>query len=717
MLRVNIMKNISFLVSFITASSLFAQESLLNLDLESLAQIQATDTSSTLIKVIKKYSPSTSTTITQKQIQESGARTLDELLEIYVPEMAYMYKVDGNQIGMNGIISDRNNKILLLVNGRVMNVQGRDGGAITERFFSLLGDIKEIQVLSGPGSTIYGPGAIAGVISITTFNSKNFKGLQANTKLGYGENFASVDLKYATKFSNELGMFIYAGVDKYKGVEDNKLINKFAFNFPNKDITAYQNYPHKTVNLNSSFNGDIRKKLHIQLNKGNFEFWSRYTKSSLAIPTYQSFYISAQDPSWLQNTGTEDDQWCSVIKYTQKYAKFETTYSLSYILSELEKRNSSAPGQEELKQNEDNTNLKILTTYHYSTNTDYAIGIEYSKNRFKDYEEDDNTSFYKDPTSWSSDMYSLYAEAKNDLASNVITILDVRIDKHTYTDTLYSGRAALIYKITPDDTLKLSYSHSVRHGDEVDLYRQVHEDNNTPDTESIDRIEFIYNKSLPHWENTFRTTLNNHHIVAYNDALEETSFIGSAKFYTLEGIAQYHTKRYDVVFSHLFTSLTDFTLKNSQIQTQNISASAYGYGHDFANWNRNITKIRFDYNYNNKLKFISSLRVFWGLQGGIDMANYNKENFSAVTANPYIPNYSYYKLPVYDNNTKAFGANAYLNMSLQYKFNRKATVYLHGYNLLGLFNEDINKRNYFQTTSNFFDEAPAVAVSLNYKLY
>ena len=100
------------------------------------------------------------------------------------------------------------------------------------------------------------------------------------------------------------------------------------------------------------------------------------------------------------------------------------------------------------------------------------------------------------------------------------------------------------------------------------------------------------------------------------------------------------------------------------------------------------------------------------------MADYNKGNFSPVNpSDPTTPNYSYYQLPVYDNNTKAFGTSAYLNMSLQYKFNKKATVYLHGYNLLGLFDKDINKRNYFQTTSNYFDEEPAVALSVNYKLY
>ena len=246
------MRYITTLLILLQAAALSAQEDLLQLNLEDLEQIQTADTSSTLIKTSRKLSPSIVTTITQKEIRESGARTLDELLEIYVPDLAYMYKVDGNQIGIGGIISDRNNKILLLVNGRVMNVKGRDGGAITERFFPLLGDIKEVQVISGPGSMIYGAGAIAGVISITTFDPDTFKGLQSSAALGYGENFGYVDLKYGKKFSDGTGVFIYAGIDRYNGIDDDDVINKFAFSYHSRrqNIVAYEKYPKPTVHLN-----------------------------------------------------------------------------------------------------------------------------------------------------------------------------------------------------------------------------------------------------------------------------------------------------------------------------------------------------------------------------------------------------------------------------------------------------------------------------------
>jgi hypothetical protein len=58
-----------------------------------------------------------------------------------------MKKSQGNMMGIRGILSDRNNKMLMLVNGRNMNIKARDGGALSERHLSMLGDIRRISVV------------------------------------------------------------------------------------------------------------------------------------------------------------------------------------------------------------------------------------------------------------------------------------------------------------------------------------------------------------------------------------------------------------------------------------------------------------------------------------------------------------------------------------------------------------------------------------------
>lgn len=136
------------------------------LSLKSLFDLEIT--SATLNKTTHKETPAPVTIIEEEQISSSGARNLDELLDIFVPGFQYMPKGEAAQIGIRGTISDRNNKILMVINRRLVNIKGKAGGAIPERFMSMLGDIKQVTVIRNPGSAVYGPGAIAGIIHIET---------------------------------------------------------------------------------------------------------------------------------------------------------------------------------------------------------------------------------------------------------------------------------------------------------------------------------------------------------------------------------------------------------------------------------------------------------------------------------------------------------------------------------------------------------------------
>ena len=84
-----------------------------------------------------------------------------------------MRKENGDALGFRGVISDRNEKTILLLNGKIMN-EHTTFSAISERLISMLNDIKHFDVVRGPGSVIYGPGAIAGIIDITAFDCTIF---------------------------------------------------------------------------------------------------------------------------------------------------------------------------------------------------------------------------------------------------------------------------------------------------------------------------------------------------------------------------------------------------------------------------------------------------------------------------------------------------------------------------------------------------------------
>lgn len=151
---------ILFLVISLSTSNVIAEpnppNNLFDMSLEQLMNIPVTSTSLTTV-ASGRVSPSTVTTITQQDIQNSGARSLEELLEIYVPNLQMiLHTADARHLGLRGIISNVDDKYLLLVNGRVMN-EHTSFGVMSERDLPMLRDIHQIDVVRGPGSALYGP--------------------------------------------------------------------------------------------------------------------------------------------------------------------------------------------------------------------------------------------------------------------------------------------------------------------------------------------------------------------------------------------------------------------------------------------------------------------------------------------------------------------------------------------------------------------------------
>ena len=121
--------------------------------------------------------PVSVTVITADDIRYTPARNIYDLIEVYVPGAIWMNYEEGPQLGVRGLISNRNTKYLLRVNGRTMNNVAHFG-ALSELEQWDLSDVRQIEIIRGPGSVTYGPGAIAGVIDITTNSTESLQGIR-----------------------------------------------------------------------------------------------------------------------------------------------------------------------------------------------------------------------------------------------------------------------------------------------------------------------------------------------------------------------------------------------------------------------------------------------------------------------------------------------------------------------------------------------------------
>ncbi len=214
--------NISlFILILVSSEKIYANEveeanDLFNLSIEELMNVEVTSTA-TLTEANPRLVPAAITTITAEDIQTSGARSLFELLDIYVPNLEWIrHNWEIGHLGLRGIIGDRDDKYLILVNGRVINDQTRSC-AVSELDLMYLQDIHHIDIVRGPSSGLYGPGAVSMVINIITYNAETFQGTEITSRLGAIEEFYSTEIKHGQKFDDDGGIFLYGGIGTYSG--------------------------------------------------------------------------------------------------------------------------------------------------------------------------------------------------------------------------------------------------------------------------------------------------------------------------------------------------------------------------------------------------------------------------------------------------------------------------------------------------------------------
>jgi iron complex outermembrane recepter protein len=114
--------------------------------------------------------------ITHDEIQESGAQSLPEALRLADNLQVAQKNSHDWAISARGFNTDLSNKLLVLVDGRSVYTPLYSGVFWNVQDYPLA-DLDRIEVISGPGSTLWGANAVNGVINITTKSARDTQGL------------------------------------------------------------------------------------------------------------------------------------------------------------------------------------------------------------------------------------------------------------------------------------------------------------------------------------------------------------------------------------------------------------------------------------------------------------------------------------------------------------------------------------------------------------
>lgn len=151
--------------------------------------------------------PSSIYVITGEEIRRSGYTRLPEVLRLAPGVEVARNGSHSWTISIRGFNSDLSNKLLVLIDGRSV-YSPLFAGVFWDAQDTLLQDIDRIEVISGPGGTLWGSNAVNGVINVITRSAGDTQGAlvdvgAGNTKPGFA------GFRYGWQYSDNIAARAY----------------------------------------------------------------------------------------------------------------------------------------------------------------------------------------------------------------------------------------------------------------------------------------------------------------------------------------------------------------------------------------------------------------------------------------------------------------------------------------------------------------------------
>jgi iron complex outermembrane receptor protein len=162
---------------------------LTDLSLEDLSNIQITSVSKRAERL--SDAPASVFVITADDIRRSGATSLPEALRLAPNLQVARAGANGWAISSRGFNSASANKLLVLIDGRSV-YSPLFSGVFWDVQDVMLEDVERIEVISGPGGTLWGVNAVNGVVNVITKSADQTRGGLVSAGAGNQEAQAAV---------------------------------------------------------------------------------------------------------------------------------------------------------------------------------------------------------------------------------------------------------------------------------------------------------------------------------------------------------------------------------------------------------------------------------------------------------------------------------------------------------------------------------------------
>ena len=316
----------SIFFSFVLGINAFAKASVDDMDdFFSMSPSELADLSVTIATGTPKpifQSAAVTSVVTAEQIKVMGATELHEVLEtipglhVSIQPVTYDYIYT-----MRGIRNTNNSQVLILLDGNRFSVpfQGRSMTGLELP----VENIKQVEVIRGPGSAMYGADAFAGVINIITKKAKDIDGTTIGGRVGnfntqsiwgqHGSQWAGWDVAASLQYHHTNG-------------DDVRIIKADSQSFLDSQLgTNASNAPGAMQTQFESWNAH----LNLQRKHWDLGFWAYNSESGLRAGVAGALDLTGKANS---------EQYMGSIKFSTEdwFDEWEFLAHASYLYTDLQ---------------------------------------------------------------------------------------------------------------------------------------------------------------------------------------------------------------------------------------------------------------------------------------------------------------------------------------------------------------------------------------------
>jgi iron complex outermembrane receptor protein len=434
--------------------------------------------------------PASVTVISADEIKKYGHRTLADVLRS-VPGLYVSYDRSNARLGVRGVISrDYNSRILLLVDGHRINNSLSDGAPIGTEFILDVDLIERVEIIRGPGSSLYGNNAFFGVINVITRKGADMSGTGFEVS-GEGGSYDSYKgrVTYGKKFKNGLDVLVSGSVYDSAGQEQlyySKLDQRSSTDYRARNSGIAQNSDSDDYR---SFFGDV--SFHDVSVEGAI---IEREKTDATASHYADFndqrLRTTDDRSYVNVTYAHSFSDVVDVKAQLYYDRQDFNQTYSYV-------NQGGGYYKEVEIGEW-WGTEVQLTKHLWDRLTLTLGGEY-RDDFKqqlDLENAETGDKIGDSTRTNRQNYGIYFEGDFAVMTNLHLNAGFRYDQYGDFDPAFNPRVALIYNPFAQSTIKAIYGSAFRAPNIYELRRNPNSTDKTPEPETVRTYELLYEQGI-----------------------------------------------------------------------------------------------------------------------------------------------------------------------------------------------------------------------------